>query len=47
MHGVKEDLHLRIEEEVMRPVREYATANGISLAAAVSILLTRALQEGN
>lgn len=40
----KEDLHLRIDTEIVQPVREYAEANGISLAAAVSILLRRGLE---
>jgi hypothetical protein len=37
--GEKEDVHVRISTEVMRPVREYAESHGISLAAAISILL--------
>ncbi len=37
--GEKEDVHVRISTEVMRPVREYAEGHGISLAAAISILL--------
>ncbi len=35
----KEDVHVRISTKVMRPVREYAEGHGISLAAAISILL--------
>ena len=37
----KEDVHVRISAEVMRPVREYADSHGISLAAAISILLAQ------
>jgi hypothetical protein len=37
----KEDVHVRISAEVMRPVREYAENHGISLAAAISIWLTQ------
>lgn len=36
----KEDVHVRISTDVMRPVREYADSHGISLAAAISIMLT-------
>jgi predicted HicB family RNase H-like nuclease len=43
---MKEDLHVRISEDVMRDVRAYASTAGISLAAAVSVLLRRALEEG-
>lgn len=42
---MKEDVHVRIDADLMQRVRDYATANGVSLAAAVSILLTRALKE--
>lgn len=40
---MKEDIHIRVEGEVMRGVRAYADSHGVSLAAAVSILLRRAL----
>ena len=40
---MKEDVHVRIDEDVMRAVRAYADARGISLAAAVSILLRESL----
>ena len=40
----KEDLHIRVDTQIMQPVREYAARNGISLAAAVSIILRRGLQ---
>lgn len=42
--GVKEDIHIRVSEDLMRDVRAYAASHGISLAAAISVLLTRALQ---
>ena len=41
---MKEDIHIRIDEDVMRGVRSYATSNGVSLAAAVSVLLRQALK---
>jgi hypothetical protein len=42
---MKEDLHLRVDTEIAQAVRAYAKANGIALAAAVSILLRRGLRE--
>lgn len=45
MCGMKEDIHIRIEAGVMRQVRAYAEQQGISLAAAVSVLLSAALKE--
>jgi predicted DNA binding CopG/RHH family protein len=41
---MKEDIHVRLSEDLMRSVRAYATSRGISLAAAVSVLLRRALE---
>jgi hypothetical protein len=42
---MKEEWHLRIDGEIAQAVRAYAKANGIALAAAVSILLKRGLEE--
>lgn len=41
---MKEDIHVKIDTDVMRGVRAYASAHGVSLAAAVSVLLSQALQ---
>jgi predicted HicB family RNase H-like nuclease len=41
---MKEDVHVRIDKDVMRGVRAYADSSGISLAAAVSVLLRQALE---
>jgi antitoxin component of RelBE/YafQ-DinJ toxin-antitoxin module len=41
---MKEDVHVRIDEDVMRQVRAYADSCGISVAAAVSVLLRQALK---
>jgi hypothetical protein len=41
---MKEDVHVRISEELMRQVRAYADRRGLSLAAAVSVLLDIALE---
>jgi hypothetical protein len=41
---MKEDIHIKVDAEIMQPVRQYAAANGISLAAAVSVLLKRGLE---
>jgi hypothetical protein len=41
---MKEDIHVRIEEDIAATVRAYAARNGISLAAAISLLLRRALE---
>lgn len=41
---MKEDIHIRIEEDVMSAVRAYAASHGISLAAAVSVLLSQELK---
>jgi hypothetical protein len=43
--GMKEDIHIRIDEDVMSAVRAYAASHGVSLAAAVSVLLRQALRE--
>jgi len=42
---MKEDIHIRVDEALMRGVRAYAESRGVSLAAAISILLRRALTE--
>jgi antitoxin component of RelBE/YafQ-DinJ toxin-antitoxin module len=42
---MKADIHVRIEKDITDDVRDYAARNGISLAAAVSLLLRRALRE--
>jgi hypothetical protein len=42
---MKEDVHIRVDEVLMRGVRAYAQQRGISLAAAVSVLLRRGLKE--
>lgn len=42
---MKEDIHIRVDEDVMRGVRAYADSHGVSLAAAASILLAKALKE--
>ena len=44
-YGMKEDLHIRVSEDIAQRVRAYAEQRGISLAAAVSVLLQRALEE--
>jgi len=41
---MKEDVHIRVDEDVMREVRAYAGNHGVSLAAAVSVLLRQALK---
>lgn len=41
---MKVDIHARIEEDITDEVRAYADRNGISLAAAISLLLRRALE---
>lgn len=43
---MKEDVHVRISEEIMTEVRAYAGHLGISLAAAVSVLLGLGLEAG-
>ena len=43
--GMKEDVHIRVSEDVMRRVRAYADTRGISLAAAVTILLDERLAQ--
>jgi hypothetical protein len=43
---MKEDIHIRVSADLMRQVRSYAKQRGISLAAAVSVLLQYALDEG-
>lgn len=42
---MKEDVHIRVSADVMRQVRDYATQRGLTLAAAVTVLLDRALKE--
>jgi hypothetical protein len=42
--GMKEDWHVKVDGEIAQAVRAYAKANGIALAAAVSILLKRGLE---
>jgi len=42
---MKEDIHVKVNTEIMRDVRAWATSHGISLAAAVSILLSIGLEE--
>jgi predicted HicB family RNase H-like nuclease len=44
--GMNEDVHVRVSKNVMTQVRAYAKRQGLSLAAAVTVLLTQAL-EGN
>ena len=41
---MKEDIHVKVDTDVMRDVRAYAASHGISLAAAVSVLLRQALK---
>lgn len=45
MYGVKEDVHVRVSEDVMRQVRAYAQQRGLTLAAAITVLLDQALKE--
>ena len=40
---MKESLHIRLDTELTARVRAYATKRGISLAAAIAVLLTDAL----
>ena len=42
---MKEDVHVRVSEDVMRRVRAYAQRQGLSLAAAITVLLDWALRE--
>jgi len=42
---MKEDVHVRIGEDVMCEVRAYAASREISLAAAISVLLRQALKK--
>jgi hypothetical protein len=41
---MKEDIHIRVSEDLMRQVRAFADRHGISLAAAVSVLLLGGLE---
>ncbi len=41
---MKADIHVRIEKDITDDVRAYAARNGVSLAAAISLLLRRALK---
>jgi plasmid stability protein len=41
---MKEDIHIRVDEDLMNEVRAYAASHGVSLAAAVSVLLRQALK---
>jgi hypothetical protein len=43
MRSMKEDVHIRISEDVMRRVRAWAGRYEISLAAAIGFLLSNAL----
>jgi hypothetical protein len=43
--GEKEDVHVRINEFVMRRVREFAKSRDMTLTAAVSVLLRLGLDE--
>jgi predicted HicB family RNase H-like nuclease len=43
---VKEDVHVRIDKDVMTAVRVYAATQRITLAAAVEALLHQALNGG-
>jgi antitoxin component of RelBE/YafQ-DinJ toxin-antitoxin module len=43
----KVPLAVRVQADVKEAAREYADANGLSLAAAVNLLLRRALALGN
>jgi hypothetical protein len=40
----KEDVHVRISGNIMEGVRQFAASNGISLAAAMGLLLKWGLQ---
>ena len=40
---MKVDVHVRISDEIMSEVRTYADRTGITLAAAVSVLLSLGL----
>jgi antitoxin component of RelBE/YafQ-DinJ toxin-antitoxin module len=42
---MKQDIHVRVSEEVMRGVRAYMDRYGLSLAAAITMLLQRGLKE--
>lgn len=42
---MKDDIHVRVDSDITAGVREFASRHGISLAAAVSLLLRRALSE--
>jgi predicted HicB family RNase H-like nuclease len=44
--SVKEDVHVRIDKDVMTAVRVYAATQRITLAAAVEALLHQALNGG-
>jgi hypothetical protein len=43
MGSMKEDVHVRIDEDVMTAVRVYAATERLTLAAAVEALLHQAL----
>lgn len=42
---MKEDIHVRIDENLMHEVRAYAKRCGFSLAVAVTVLLRSGLKE--
>lgn len=42
--SMKENIHVRIDEDVMTGVRAFAAENGLSLAAAMSVLLRLGLK---
>ena len=44
---MKEDIHIRLDASLAEAVRTYAHGRGISLAAAVSVLLAKALKGGS
>lgn len=44
---MKEDVHVRIDKDVMTKVRVYAATQRVTLAAAVEAILQRGLEEGS
>jgi len=44
--SMKEDVHVRIDKDVMTAVRVYAATQRVTLAAAVEMLLHKALNGG-
>ena len=41
---MKDNIHIRIDKDIADAARIYAARNGISLAAAISVLIRRALE---